>query len=91
MTSLESLSEKLLKLEQEILEINLRNKKVELNKAWETSKTRKISILIITYLIMVLVFWGMNVENPLLNALVPTLGFLLSTFSVSVVRKVWEG
>ena len=37
-------------LEKEILEIKERNKKVELDKTWETSKTRKICIIILTYI-----------------------------------------
>ena len=34
--------------EHEIQKIHERNKKVELDKAWETSKTRKVSIAVLT-------------------------------------------
>lgn len=38
--------------------IENRNQKVELEKAWETSWSRKISIAILTYLTIVLFFYG---------------------------------
>ena len=49
--------------EKEIKKIQERNKRVELDKAWETSKTRKISIAILTYLVMVLVMYSLNMSN----------------------------
>ena len=42
-------------LENEIVKIKERNKKVELDKAWETSWTRKICIGILTYINVVLI------------------------------------
>ena len=41
-------------LENEIVKIKERNKKVELDKAWETSWTRKMCIGILTYIVVVL-------------------------------------
>jgi len=40
-------------LNSEINKIKTRNKKVEFDKAWETSTTRKIIIALLTYLIIV--------------------------------------
>ena len=40
-------------LEEEIKKIQERNKRVELDKAWETSWTRKICICILTYIVVV--------------------------------------
>ncbi len=40
-------------LEQEIKNIKERNKRVELDKMWETSVTRKIYICILTYVVVV--------------------------------------
>ena len=45
------------KLEKEIQELKKRNKKVELDKAWETSLFRKISIAILTYFVIVIFFY----------------------------------
>jgi len=44
-------------LEKEIKEIKKRNKKVEMEKAWETSIFRKVIIAILTYLVIVLFFY----------------------------------
>ena len=40
-------------LEERVKKIEERNKKVELDKAWETSWTRKIGIIILTYVIVI--------------------------------------
>jgi len=77
------------KIENEISQIRERNKKVELDKAWETSITRKIIIAILTYLIIVLFFFTANLPNPFVNAIVPTIGFVLSTLSLSQFKKLW--
>ena len=39
------------KLEQEISKIKERNKRVELDKKWETSWTRRLCICILTYIV----------------------------------------
>ena len=49
-------------VEQEIQKIHERNKKVELDKAWETSRTRKISIAVLTYLVVVMVMHSLGLE-----------------------------
>ncbi|HCC06175.1 TPA: hypothetical protein DEP94_02370 [Candidatus Nomurabacteria bacterium] len=75
---------------QEDLEIiKNRNKKVEQNKAWETSFFRKISIIVITYIVASLVMYFIGVPNFLLNALIPTIGFFLSTLSFSFLKNWW--
>ena len=78
------------KLEERITIIEERNKKVELDKAWETSKTRKLLIVIFTYLSIALYFKYILNVNPWINAIVPTIGFLLSTLSLPIFRKIWE-
>lgn len=76
-------------LQKEIDKINKRNKRVELEKAWETSLTRKISIVILTYFVMVMVFSIIKVEQPFINAIIPTLGYFLSTLSVGFIKSLW--
>jgi polyferredoxin len=76
-------------LEKDILKIKQRNRRVEQDKAWEVSKTRKILIATLTYSIIVLFFYVIHVGNPWLSAVVPTLGFLLSTLSIPLVKKHW--
>ena len=41
-------------LETEIEQIKERNKRVELDKKWETSWTRKICIMILTYIVVII-------------------------------------
>lgn len=74
---------------KEIQKIKERNSRVEIDKEWETSYTRKIIIAVLTYLVIVLFFISANVANPFLNAIVPTLGFILSTLSLPYFKKIW--
>ena len=77
-------------LEKRIREIEERNKRVELDKKWETSFTRRISICILTYIVVLLFSYFINKSNNIfLSSLVPVIGFTLSTLSVSLIRKIW--
>ena len=78
-------------LEKEIIQIKERNKRVELDKAWETSWTRKICIMILTYVVVIIYSYVIrNIDNIFLSSLVPVIGFTLSTLSLRLVRNVWE-
>lgn len=80
-----------MKVEERIEKIELRNKKVELDKAWETSGTRKICIGILTYIVVVIYSYSISkISNIWLSSLVPVIGFGLSTLSLKAVRNVWE-
>ncbi len=85
------MEEEIKNLKEEINQIKERNKKVELDKKWETSFTRRLCIAILTYIIVV--FYTNLISkssNIFLSSLVPVIGFLLSTLSLRLVRKVWE-
>lgn len=78
-------------LEEEIIKIKERNKKVELDKAWETSWTRKICIMILTYIVVIIYTYLIRkFDYILLSSLVPVIGFTLSTLSLKMIRKIWE-
>ena len=78
-------------LEIEIEKIKERNKKVELDKAWETSWTRRICICVLTYIVVVIYSYLINkVTNVWLSSLVPVIGFTLSTLSLKLIRNIWE-
>lgn len=78
-------------LKTEIEKIKERNKKVELDKAWETSFVRRLCICILTYIVVVVYsIITKNVTNIWISSLVPVIGFTLSTLSLKVVRKMWE-
>ncbi len=77
-------------LEKRISDIEARNKRVELDKRWETSFTRRVSICILTYIIVLLFSYFINNSNNIfLSSLVPVIGFTLSTLSVGLIRKIW--
>ena len=78
-------------LEKEIKQIKQRNKKVELDKKWETSWTRKICIAIFTYIVVIIYSYFIRKYNSVfLSSLVPVIGFTLSTLSLKYIRKIWE-
>lgn len=82
--------EELEQIKKDIEEIKERNKKVEKDKAWETSLFRRVLVSILTYLVVVLFFIFAKLPNPFINAIVPTIGFVLSTLSVSFFKKIWQ-
>ncbi len=71
--------------------IEARNRKVEQDKAWETSWTRRISIAVLTYAVIVAYLLVINNSNPWVNAAVPAAGFMLSTLAMGWVKNVWQG
>jgi len=80
---------KLDKLEKEIQLIKNRNKKVESDKAWEVSWTRRILVATFTYVAIGLYLQAIKVDNPWLNSIVPTVGFMLSTVTLPWFKKLW--
>lgn len=78
-------------LEKEIEEIKQRNKRVELDKKWETSWTRKICICVLTYIVVIIYSYiTKKINNIFISSLVPVIGFTLSTLSLKFIRKIWE-
>tara|TARA_Y100000034_G_C6675103_1_gene296577 strand:+ start:332 stop:589 length:258 start_codon:yes stop_codon:yes gene_type:complete len=76
-------------VEKRLNTIEQRNKKVELDKAWENSFSRKIIIAVLTYIIIVLFFLVAQLPKPFINPIVPTAGFVLSTLSLPFFKKIW--
>ena len=78
-------------LEEEIVKIKERNKRVEQDKAWETSWTRRICIMILTYIVVVTYTFVIDkISNVWLSSIVPVIGFTLSTLSLKLVRNIWK-
>lgn len=78
-------------LSKRIDKIEKRNKKVEQDKAWETSLLRKLCICILTYIVVILYSYIVrNYDNILLSSLVPVIGFILSTVSLRYIRNLWQ-
>jgi hypothetical protein len=76
-------------LEEKIQKINERNLQVEQDKSWEVSWFRIISVAGTTYIIILLIMWILNFNFIFISALIPTFGYLLSTLSIKVLKKVY--
>ena len=74
-------------LENAIVALQERNKKVEAEKAWETSLERRILIALLTYIVVCSFFVITQTPNPFVSALVPTFWFLLSTVSLDFLKQ----
>ena len=80
---------KIKELEKRVNDIEERNKRVEGDKAWETSSLRKILIVLLTYIFAVLYLKIADTTNPFFGAVVPCVGFYLSTQTLSLIKKQW--
>ena len=76
-------------LEARIAQIEARNQKVELDKKWEGSYTRRGLLMLFTYLAILLYFLAIGISSPYLSAVVPTVGFLLSTLTLPFFKSIW--
>ena len=83
------MEKKIKELEKKIELIEKRNKKVEADKAWETSLLRKILIIVLTYIFAVLYLKVADTTNPYFGAVVPCAGFFLSTITINFIKKRW--
>lgn len=72
-----------------IEDILKRNHRVELDKAWETSWTRRLIIAFLTYLTASVFLKLIGNGEPFLNALVPAGGYIFSTLSLPFVKTWW--
>lgn len=76
-------------IEKELEKIKERNAKVEADKAWELSNTRRMVVGISIYLLAVVVFLGIKAPDPFVNAIIPAVGFVLSTATFPIFKELW--
>ena len=76
-------------LEKRISDIEKRNKRVEVDKAWETSTLRKILIIVLTYIFTVLYLKIADTTNLFFRAVVLCVGFFLSTQTLNIIKNNW--
>lgn len=76
-------------LEKRVEAIETRNHKVELDKAWETSVTRRSLVLALTYIVMVIFMAFADISRPFISAIIPAIGFWLSTLTVAFIKNWW--
>lgn len=76
-------------LKEEIEKIKLRNARVEKDKKWETSWTRRTLIALGTYILVLLFMLITKTNKPFLASLIPSIAFLISTASLEFVKSWW--
>ncbi|MDP3727704.1 MAG: hypothetical protein Q8R35_03660 [bacterium] len=76
-------------VEQRIEKIEERNGKVEADKAWETSSTRRVLLALFTYLAIGAYLRAIEIERPWLNAIVPAIAFMISTLTMPFFKRLW--
>ena len=76
-------------LEKIVINIENRNKKVELDKSWELSYSRRFLLTLFTYIAIGTYFKIISVSKPWLNAIVPSIAFMLSTLTLPFFKKLW--
>lgn len=83
------LEEEIIILKEEIEKIKSRNRRVEADKAWELSKTRTLFIAVSTYLLIFTFMILIGDGRPVLNALVASIGYLISTSTYGILKNWW--
>lgn len=73
----------------DIEDVKARNIRVEADKAWEISLTRRVIIAMITYLVVGFYLTTLNIPYPWLNAIVPPIAYVLSTLSLRFIKQIW--
>jgi len=76
-------------IEQEIQQLKDRNARVESDKAWENSWIRALSIAAIIYVIAGVTLQLIDATKPWFTALVPMLGWILSTLTLTPLKRWW--
>jgi Na+/H+ antiporter NhaD/arsenite permease-like protein len=76
-------------LQKRIEKLEARNSRVEGDKAWETSWFRRLSIMVLTYLVVVFYLHFVVHIDPWVNALVPVIGFGASTLTLTLLKQRW--
>lgn len=83
------MNKQLSQIEQKVNSILERNVRVEADKAWETSWTRRGIVALLTYIVIVSLMFNIKDPNPFFNALVPTFAFMLSTAVLPFAKNRW--
>ena len=66
-----------------------RNQRVEQEKAWEVSRTRRTFIATVTYGIACYYLWLIGIPDFWLHAAIPAGGYILSTLSLPWIKQWW--
>lgn len=78
-------------LEERVAKLESRNRRVEADKAWEVSWTRRIILMILIYGTVIFYLHFVVHINPWINGFVPVIGYCVSTLTVSFIKKRFVG
>jgi hypothetical protein len=73
-----------------IVEIQERNARVEADKRWETSRTRRSAVAFLIYACALCWLLVLGNEHPYRDALFPPIGYILSTTALGFLRVQYE-
>lgn len=76
-------------IEQEIQAIKSRNERVEADKAWEVSWTRRLFIAAVTYVAAGTWLTTIHDSSPWFKSLIPAVAYILSTLSIPILKSLW--
>ena len=76
-------------VEERLKAIEARNERVSAEKAWETSFVRRGLIAGITYVCALVLLNILGHDDAWKHAFVPVMGYVLSTFSLPPLKKLW--
>jgi hypothetical protein len=74
-------------LEERVAKLEARNYRVEADKAWETSWTRRLVLTLLIYATVVFYLHFVIHIEPWINALVPVIGYFVSTLTISFLKN----
>lgn len=76
-------------MEETISTLLDRNKRVEAEKAWELSFTRRAFLAGLTYVTAVLLLWLIGEARFLLLSFIPAISYVFSTLTLPWIRRMW--
>lgn len=76
-------------MQEDLQFIKQRNARVEADKAWETSWTRRLCITVFTYVLAAMYMQMTGLDNALIGACIPAGGYVLSTLSLPFIKHIW--
>jgi hypothetical protein len=85
-----NVAEELADVKKRLAKIEARNARVELDKKWETSWARRLSVAVLTCAVTFLLLSLIHDQRPLLNTLIAFVGYLLSTLALGRIRVWWQ-
>lgn len=77
------------RLDAILTKLEERNRRVELDKAWETSILRAVCICLLTYIAACSLILLIGTHHPWLAALIPAACYLMSTQTLPHIKEWW--